>query len=107
VVGFWKPNPLSFLSRKKRTKETERGRSSGKFDCIDVLNLFLLAKLGAHFHPPFEPDFYKESMNFVHFCSFLGTFAKLRQTTIGFIMSVRLSVRMEKLGCHWMDFHEI
>jgi hypothetical protein len=22
-------------------------------------------------------------------------------------MSVRLSVRMEKLGCHWMDFHEI
>jgi hypothetical protein len=22
-------------------------------------------------------------------------------------MLVRLSVRMEKLGCHWPDFHEI
>jgi hypothetical protein len=66
-----------------------------------------LAKLGAHFHSPFELDFHKESMNFDHFISFLGAFAKLRQTIIGFIMLVRLSVRMEKLGCHWPDFHEI
>jgi len=36
---------------------------------------------------------------------FLGTFAKLRKTTI---MSVRpLSSRMEQLGSHWTDFHEI
>ena len=33
--------------------------------------------------------------------------AKLRKTTITFVMSVRLSVRMEQLGSHWIDFHEI
>jgi hypothetical protein len=38
---------------------------------------------------------------------FLGALAKLRKATISFIMSVRPSVRMEKLGCQWMDFHEI
>jgi hypothetical protein len=66
-----------------------------------------LAKLGAHFHPPLEPDFHKESMNFFQFRSFLGAFAKSRQTKIVFVMSVRLSVRMENLDCHWTDFHEI
>jgi hypothetical protein len=41
---------------------------------------------------------------------FLGAFAKLRKTTISFVISVCLSVhpsvRME-LGSHWTDFHEI
>ena len=39
--------------------------------------------------------------------SFLGAFAKLRKTTISFVMSVRPSYRMEQLGSHWTDFHEI
>jgi len=26
---------------------------------------------------------------------------------LGFVMSVRQSFRMERLGCHWTDFHEI
>jgi len=30
----------------------------------------------------------------------LGAFAKLRKATVSFIMSVRLSARMEQLGCH-------
>ena len=38
---------------------------------------------------------------------FLDPFAKLRKATIGFAMSVRLSVRMEQLGYHCTDFHEI
>jgi hypothetical protein len=38
---------------------------------------------------------------------FLGAFAKLRKATISCVMSVRLSVRMEQLGSHWTDFHEI
>jgi hypothetical protein len=38
---------------------------------------------------------------------FLDSFAKLRKATISFLMSVRLSVRMEQLGSHWADFHEI
>ena len=42
---------------------------------------------------------------------FLRVFAKLRKATISFVMSVCLSVclsvRMEQLGSHWMDFHEI
>jgi len=50
---------------------------------------------------------------------FLGAFAKLRQMTISFVISirpsvrpsvcpcVRPSVRMEQLGAHWMDFHVI
>jgi len=41
---------------------------------------------------------------------FLGALAKLRKTTVSFVMSVclsfRLSVRIE-LCSHWMDFHEI
>jgi hypothetical protein len=38
---------------------------------------------------------------------FLGAFAKLRKATINFVMSVCPSVRMEQLGSHWADFHEI
>jgi hypothetical protein len=38
---------------------------------------------------------------------FLGALAKLRKATISFVMSVRLSVRMEQLGSHWTDFQEI
>jgi len=39
--------------------------------------------------------------------SFLGAFAKLRKTAIFCVVSVRPSVRMEQLGSHWTDFHEI
>jgi len=42
---------------------------------------------------------------------FLGAFAKLRKPAISFVMSFRpsvsVSVRMEQLGSHWTDFHEI
>jgi len=34
---------------------------------------------------------------------YLGAFAKLRKVTISFVMSVR----MEQLGYHLMDFHGI
>ena len=37
----------------------------------------------------------------------LGAFAKLGKATISFVMSVRLSVRMEQLGSHWTEFHKI
>jgi len=51
----------------------------------------------------------KESINY---CAlFLGMFAKLQIATIGFVVSVhpsvRPSVRMERLGSHWTDCHEI
>jgi hypothetical protein len=38
---------------------------------------------------------------------FQGAVEKLRKAPISFVMSVRLSLRMEKLGSHWTDFHEI
>jgi len=38
---------------------------------------------------------------------FLGAFAKLRETTSSCVVSLRPSVRMEQLGSHWTDFHEI
>jgi hypothetical protein len=38
---------------------------------------------------------------------FLGVFAKLRIATLSFVMSVRLSVHMEKLGSHSTDFYKI
>jgi hypothetical protein len=38
---------------------------------------------------------------------FSGAFAKLRKTTISFVLSVRPRVRMEQHGFHWTDFHEI
>jgi hypothetical protein len=37
----------------------------------------------------------------------LGAFVKLRKATISLVMSVRPSGRMEQLGSHWTDFHEI
>ena len=37
---------------------------------------------------------------------FVGAFAKLQKLIISFIMSVSISVCMEKLGFHWMNFHE-
>jgi hypothetical protein len=40
------------------------------------------------------------------FLSFFSAFAKLRKTTISFIMSVRPPVRMEQIGSHWTNFHE-
>jgi hypothetical protein len=48
-----------------------------------------------------------------HFPDFIlsGAYTKLRRATISFAMSVgpsaRMSVRMEQLGSHWTDFHEI
>jgi hypothetical protein len=47
--------------------------------------------------------------------SFMGSLAKLQKAAISFIASVCLSVyllvrpsaRMELLGCHGMDFHDI
>ena len=43
--------------------------------------------------------------------SVLGALAKLRKATISFVMSIRLSVRpsfrMEHLGSHWTNFHDI
>jgi hypothetical protein len=41
------------------------------------------------------------------FNSFLGAFAKLRKAALSFVMSIRLVVRMQQLGSHWTDFHEI
>jgi hypothetical protein len=32
---------------------------------------------------------------------------ELQKATVSFVMSVRLSVRMEQLGSHWTDFNEI
>jgi hypothetical protein len=37
---------------------------------------------------------------------FFGTFSKLRKVTITFVMSVRLSVRIQQLGSHWTGFDE-
>jgi len=48
-------------------------------------------------------------------CGFLSAFAKFWEATISFVISIclsvcpsaRPSVRMEELGSHWTDFHEI
>jgi hypothetical protein len=36
---------------------------------------------------------------------FLGTFAKSQKATISFVMSARLSVRIEQLRSHGAEFH--
>jgi len=38
------------------------------------------------------------------FFGFSGAFTKLREATVSFVVSVCLSVRMNKLSCHWTDF---
>jgi hypothetical protein len=37
--------------------------------------------------------------------TFARAFAKLQKSTVSFVMPVRSSVRMEKLGSHWTDFN--
>jgi hypothetical protein len=37
----------------------------------------------------------------------LEAFAKSRKATVSFVLSVCSSIRMEQLGSHWTDFHEI
>jgi hypothetical protein len=44
---------------------------------------------------------------FARFNPVLGAFAKLRKATMSFVMPVRLCVRIEQLGAHLTDFHEI
>jgi hypothetical protein len=52
---------------------------------------------------------YSDSSAILNFAvySILGAFAKLRKAHTIFIMSVRPSVRMEKLGFPWTNFHAI
>ena len=38
---------------------------------------------------------------------FLGIYAKFREEAVSFVISVFPSVRMEQLGFHWKNFHEI
>jgi hypothetical protein len=38
---------------------------------------------------------------------FLGAFAKLQKVMISFAMSACLSVRMEQVSSHWMEFYVI
>jgi len=37
----------------------------------------------------------------------LGAFSKLRRATVSFVMNVRLSVLMEKVGFHWTNSNKI
>ena len=39
--------------------------------------------------------------------SFLGAFEKLRKSTVSFVTAVCPLFRLEQLGFHWTDFHEI
>jgi len=47
------------------------------------------------------------NLNFIVMLMTLGALAKLRKATIIIVMSLCLSVSMEHLGSHSMDFHEI
>jgi hypothetical protein len=38
---------------------------------------------------------------------FFVAFAKLQTAIISFVIYVCLSVRLEQLGFHWIDFHEV
>jgi hypothetical protein len=40
-------------------------------------------------------------------CYAMSGFVNLRKASIGFVVSVRQYVRLEQLGSHWTDFHEI
>jgi hypothetical protein len=43
----------------------------------------------------------------VAWLSLVDVFAKLRKAAVSFVRYVRPPVRMEELGSHWTDFHEI
>jgi len=49
--------------------------------------------------------------NYAYFLSlylcYLGTSAKLPKTIIRFVTTVSPSVRIDRLGYHWTDFHKI
>ena len=41
------------------------------------------------------------------YLTILGAFTNLRKATVSVVISALPPVRMEQLGCHWTDFHEI
>jgi hypothetical protein len=49
----------------------------------------------------------KAGVSFLARHKFLNPFTKLQKATVSFIMSVRLSVRMEQLGFQWTDFKQV
>jgi hypothetical protein len=55
-------------------------------------------------HIAFKTAGCKAGVPSLAFHKFLSAFEKLQKAIISFVMSVRLSVRMEKLGFQWTDF---
>jgi hypothetical protein len=52
-------------------------------------------------------DLLTEDLPCIECVVILGAFTELQKATLSFVISVRLSVRMEHLGSHWTNFHEI
>jgi hypothetical protein len=75
------------------------GRQSPKSGKMDILNESIDYLCSTNI---IEPNTRK-----VNKVRFLGSFTKLREATVSFVISVRPFVRMEQLGSHWRDFREI
>jgi hypothetical protein len=72
--------------------ETERRRVSGRSDLHPCLKFFSFGNTGGTFTPSIRTGSSQRINEFGFFLLFLGEFAKLRQTIIGFIITVRPSV---------------
>ena len=91
----------SFLADGKSHLAAERHLILVKITQTNGLDIvYLIWPEGLHF--------FVSGRNVQHF---LGAFAKLRKVTVSFVMSVCptvcVSVRVEQLGSHWTDLHEI
>jgi hypothetical protein len=67
---------------------------------IEILNIITIIRRGTIF-------FYHNLAKPISHILFLGAFVKSRKAIISCVMSVRLSVLMEKLGSLWTDFNEV
>jgi hypothetical protein len=106
-------------SKQRRSPTTRRwtmwtlwreSEGEAAFASLDFSALFLEGLVHRHlFYWTWEmmTEMWKTAYSFKGQASFVGAFVKLRKATISFVMSVRLSVSMERLGSHWTQFHEI
>ena len=96
------------IKENSTAEEREKKRNNEK--SIKILNSFCYwGKDCEETLLPCVPRYTKKHFLFEGFqpSPVLSVFAKFRKTALSFIMSVRPPVRMEQLGSHRTDFHEI
>jgi hypothetical protein len=101
IQSLWSADPTSKKSYKAKSKfrNPEKETSRTPLDCSAVHVRFVLKRSSGRMMVTLNTLGARNN--------FQSRSQKLRKATISFVMSVLLSIRMEQLGSHSKNFHEI